>query len=169
MRRRYKRELYAERVELIKSLMPHACIGVDVIVGFPGETEEDFMETYQFLNELDVAYFHVFTYSERANTPAAEMPGVVDMGERRRRNKMLTILSEKKKRAFYESQLGQVRPVLFEQAKEDGRMSGFTDNYVRVDLPEDEALLNQVRAFELAQILPDNGFVIGDVKEEALS
>ena len=91
------------------------------------------------------------------------------MGERRRRNKMLTILSEKKKRAFYESQLGQVRPVLFEQAKEDGRMSGFTDNYVRVDLPEDEALLNQVRAFELAQILPDNGFVIGDVKEEALS
>ncbi|MCB0476496.1 MAG: radical SAM protein, partial [Flavobacteriaceae bacterium] len=109
MRRRYLRELYAERVAKIKELMPHACIGVDVIVGFPGETEEDFLETYRFINELDVSYLHVFTYSERPNTPAIEMDGEVDVEERRRRNQMLTILSEKKRRYFYEQHLGQLR------------------------------------------------------------
>jgi len=108
MRRRYKRELYAERVAKIKSLMPHCCIGVDVIVGFPGETEEDFLETYRFINELDISYLHVFTYSERPNTPAAEMAEAVPMEERRRRNKMLNVLSEKKRRYFYEQHLSSI-------------------------------------------------------------
>src|SRR5210317_467256 len=112
--------------------MPDACIGVDVIVGFPGETDDLFLETYDFLNTLDISYLHVFTYSERANTPAAEMEGSVPIAERKRRNKMLRILSEKKKRAFYESQLGKVRRVLFEGENKEGYMLGYTDNYVRV-------------------------------------
>ncbi|MEL7121491.1 MAG: tRNA (N(6)-L-threonylcarbamoyladenosine(37)-C(2))-methylthiotransferase MtaB, partial [Bacteroidota bacterium] len=119
MRRRYKRELYASRVAKIKSLMPHACIGVDVIVGFPGETEEDFLESYRFINELDISYLHVFTYSERPNTLANEMEGIVNMGERKRRNKMLTILSDKKKRHFYSQHLGETRKVLFEVHRDD--------------------------------------------------
>jgi threonylcarbamoyladenosine tRNA methylthiotransferase MtaB len=144
MRRRYKRELYAERVAKIKSLMPHCCIGVDVITGFPGETKEDFLETYRFLTELDISYLHVFTYSERPNTPAAEMDGQVDMAERRERNRMLNILSDKKRRRFYEQHLGQTRQVLFEQSKTDGLMSGFTDNYIRVELPLEEKRLNTI-------------------------
>lgn len=152
MRRRYRRELYTSRVEKIKSLMPHCCIGVDVIVGFPGETEEDFLESYRFINELDISYLHVFTYSERANTPAAEMEGAVPLEERRRRNQMLNILSDKKRRYFYEQHLGETREVLFEQSKENDRMSGFTDNYIRVDLPLDEALLNQLAQVSLQQI-----------------
>ncbi|MBI5916116.1 MAG: tRNA (N(6)-L-threonylcarbamoyladenosine(37)-C(2))-methylthiotransferase MtaB [Bacteroidetes bacterium] len=144
MRRRYRRELYAERVALIKQRMPHCCIGVDVIVGFPGETEEDFLETYRFLNELDVSYLHVFTYSERPNTPAAEMPDPVPMHERRRRNEMLTILSEKKRRFFYQKHLGETRPVLFENSSVPGRMSGFTDNYIRIEMPFDEAMINSI-------------------------
>ena len=142
MRRRYKRELYAQRVEKIREVMPHCCIGVDVIVGFPGETEADFLETYRFLNELDISYLHVFTYSERANTPAAEMPGVVPMGERRRRNKQLTILSEKKRRAFYERHVGQGRTVLFERGPESGILTGFTDNYIRVAAALPETWIN---------------------------
>jgi len=138
MRRRYLSDLYTSRVSKIKSVMPHCCIGVDVIVGFPGETEEDFLDTYSFLKDLDVSYFHVFTYSERANTPAAEMGEPVDMGERRRRNEMLRILSTKKKRAFYEQFLGQERPVLIEHSKEEGKVTGFTDNYIKVTLPESE-------------------------------
>lgn len=152
MRRRYKRELYVERVAKIKSLMPHCCIGVDVIVGFPGETEEDFLETYRFLNELDVSYFHVFTYSERANTPAAEMQEVVPMGERRRRNEMLRILSEKKKHHFYQQFAGETRPVLFEVHKDKQRMTGFTDNYVKVELPMIPELLNTIVPAELKAI-----------------
>ncbi|MCB0635700.1 MAG: tRNA (N(6)-L-threonylcarbamoyladenosine(37)-C(2))-methylthiotransferase MtaB [Lewinella sp.] len=152
MRRRYRRELYTERVQRIRELMPHACIGVDVIVGFPGETEEDFLETYRFINELDISYLHVFTYSERDHTPAADMPGVVPMEERRRRNEMLNILSEKKRRAFYASQLGQVRPVLFEHSKEDGQVSGFTDNYVRITAPLDEAWINHVAPVSLERL-----------------
>lgn len=152
MRRRYRRELYAERVARIKELMPHCCIGVDVIVGFPGETEEDFLETYRFLNELDISYLHVFTYSERANTPAAEMAGAVDMGERRRRNKMLTILSEKKRRYFYEQYLGETREVLFEKSKTGGRMSGFTDNYVRIETDLVPELLNTLAPVRLERI-----------------
>ncbi|MBK7406688.1 MAG: tRNA (N(6)-L-threonylcarbamoyladenosine(37)-C(2))-methylthiotransferase MtaB [Saprospirales bacterium] len=147
MRRRYKRELYAERVATIKSLMPHACIGVDMIVGFPGETEEDFLETYRFIHSLDISYLHVFTYSERANTPAAEMEGIVPMEERRRRNEMLTILSEKKRRAFYEAHLGQIRPVLFENHSDPTRLSGFTDNYIKIEYPNDQGLLNSISLF----------------------
>ncbi|MCB0518566.1 MAG: tRNA (N(6)-L-threonylcarbamoyladenosine(37)-C(2))-methylthiotransferase MtaB [Lewinellaceae bacterium] len=152
MRRRYRRELYAERVAHIKQLMPHCCIGVDVIVGFPGETEEDFLESYRFINELDVSYLHVFTYSERPNTPAAEMPAIVPMHERRKRNEMLTILSEKKKRFFYQQHIGETRPVLFEHSSEAGRVSGFTDNYIRVDMPLEEGLINTVAMVKLENI-----------------
>ena len=135
MKRRYKRELYQERVQHIKSLMPHCCIGVDVIVGFPGETEEDFLETYQFLLDLDISYLHVFTYSERKNTPAAEMDRTVPVHVRKQRNTMLTTLSEKKKRAFYAQFVGQKRAVLFEAHKDKSLLSGFTDNYIKVQLP----------------------------------
>lgn len=152
MRRRYKRELYADRVTKIKALMPHCCIGVDAIVGFPGETEDDFLETYRFLNELDISYLHVFTYSERPNTPAGERTDHVDMGERRRRNKMLTMLSEKKRRYFYEQFTGTDRVVLFEQSNEEGLMSGFTDNYVRVSLPLQEERLNTMAPVHLHHI-----------------
>ncbi|MCB0661493.1 MAG: tRNA (N(6)-L-threonylcarbamoyladenosine(37)-C(2))-methylthiotransferase MtaB [Saprospiraceae bacterium] len=152
MRRRYQRELYAERVDWIKKHMPHCCIGVDVIVGFPGETEEDFLETYNFLNELDISYLHVFTYSERPNTPAAEMPDQVSVEERRRRNEMLTILSEKKRRHFYEQHIGMDRKVLFEQSKTDGKMSGFTDNYLRIEMDLQEGLLNTIAPVQLHSI-----------------
>ena len=152
MRRRYKRELYADRVAHIKRLMPHCCIGVDVIVGFPGETEEDFLETYNFINSLDVSYLHVFTYSERANTLAAEMPDTVPMEERRRRNEMLTILSQKKRRYFYEQYIGETRPVLFENSKEKGMMSGYTDNYIKIEMPLQEHLINQIMPVELIQV-----------------
>ncbi|NBC06318.1 MAG: tRNA (N(6)-L-threonylcarbamoyladenosine(37)-C(2))-methylthiotransferase MtaB [Bacteroidetes bacterium] len=166
MRRRYKRELYAERVAKIKALMPHCCIGVDVIVGFPGETEEDFLETYHFLNEMDISYLHVFTYSERPNTPAYERDDHVDMGERRRRNKMLSILSEKKRRHFYEQYLGTSREVLFEQSKEEGKMSGFTDNYIRVELPLQEDMLNTLAPVRLSRI-NDAGLVISQLAAPA--
>lgn len=152
MRRRYKRELYVERVAKIRSLMPHCCIGVDVIVGFPGETEEDFLETYRFLNELDISYLHVFTYSERANTPAAEMEGAVDMGERRRRNEMLRILSDKKRHHFYQKFSGQTRPVLFEVHKDQKLMTGFTDNYVKVELPLVADLINTIAPVTLGEL-----------------
>lgn len=155
MRRRYKRELYASRVAKIKELMPHCCIGVDVIVGFPGETKEDFEDSYHFLNELDISYLHVFTYSERPNTTAIEMEGVVNMEERRRRNKMLTILSEKKKRFFYEQFVGDTRPVLFEKSKEKNKISGFTDNYIRIDMPLEKSLLNEIGNVQLHTILPE--------------
>lgn len=159
MRRRYKRELYADRVAYIKDKMPHACIGVDVIVGFPGETEEDFLETYKFINELDVSYLHVFTYSERANTLAAEMEGVVSVEERRRRNEMLSILSEKKKRHFYEQFLGETRKVLVEKHRDSNLLSGFTDNYIKVEFPFDDAKLNSIMEVELKEI-SDNGNVL---------
>jgi len=162
MRRRYKRALYAARVAAIKSLMPHCCIGVDVIVGFPGETREDFLETYRFLNGLDISYLHVFTYSERPNTPAAAMGGQVDMGERRERNRMLTILSEKKRRHFYEQYLGQTRSVLFEQSKEQGLMSGFTDNYIRIEAPLEPERLNTIAPVRL-QAINENGHVAAAV------
>ena len=142
MKRRYKRELYAERVAKIRERMPDCCIGVDVIVGFPGETDTHFQETYQFLNELDVSYLHVFTYSERDNTPAKDMAGVVPVAERKRRNKMLRILSAKKLRGFYEKQNGKSATVLFEQEERNGWMYGFTQNYVKVKVPYDVNLIN---------------------------
>ncbi len=169
MRRRYKRALYAERVAKIKALMPHCCIGVDVIVGFPGETEEDFLETYRFINELDISYLHVFTYSERPNTPAADMGSPVPMEERRRRNQMLTILSEKKRRHFYEQHLGQTRPVLFEQHANPQLMSGFTDNYIKIEAPMDERLLNTIAPVHLSSLTADGQVQIAIPALEGIS
>ncbi|MCU7618913.1 tRNA (N(6)-L-threonylcarbamoyladenosine(37)-C(2))-methylthiotransferase MtaB [Chryseobacterium sp. PBS4-4] len=155
MKRRYLTKLYSERVNKIREVMPHAAIGVDVIVGFPGETEELFMETYNFLNELPISYLHVFTYSERENTEAAEMDGAVPIPERKRRNKMLRILSEKKKMSFYQTQLGQTLPVLWEHENKDGKMYGFTENYVRVQKDFDLSSVNQIEFLNLGKILPD--------------
>lgn len=158
MNRRYLRDLYAGRVETIKKLMPHACIGVDVIVGFPGETESDFLDTYNFLNALDVSYLHVFTYSERANTAALEIEEVVPMKERNRRSKMLRSLSAKKKRFFYEQCIGQQATVLFEEDIEDGQIHGFTENYVRVTAKYDPMLINETKFVQLTG-LDKNGYM----------
>ena len=155
MRRRYLTALYKERVLRIKQVMPHACIGVDVIVGFPGETDEDFLETYHFLNELDISYLHVFTYSERENTPAATMPGIVPQNIRSKRSKMLRGLSVKKRRAFYESQLGSIRTVLFEDENKEGYIHGFTENYVKIKTPWNPELVNTLHEIELAEIDQD--------------
>lgn len=163
MRRRYKRELYLERVAKIKSLMPDACIGVDVIVGFPGETREDFLDTYNFLNELDISYLHVFTYSERENTIAAQMEGAVPGSQRSDRSKMLHILSEKKRRAFYETQLDKTGEVLFEGDIKDGYMHGFSKNYVKVRSLYDPLLVNEIVAVKFTSISEH-----GDVDVEEL-
>jgi threonylcarbamoyladenosine tRNA methylthiotransferase MtaB len=152
MRRRYQRELYVERVSKIKALMPHCCIGVDVIVGFPGETQEDFLDTYNFLNELNISYLHVFTYSERENTLAATMTGIVPGSQRSDRSKMLHILSDKKRRKFYEENLGSVSTVLFENDIEDGVMHGFTENYIRVSAKYDPILVNDLKTVKLTSI-----------------
>ncbi len=166
MKRRYQRELYSARVDHIKAQMPHACIGVDVITGFPGETEEHFMDTYQFLMEMDIDYIHVFTYSERENTPAASMDGVVPVGIRRERSKRLRQLSLKKKQAFYSKHLGQAREVLFEKGPDGKFISGFTDNYVRVLLPFDEALINTMSTVSLHEItaVKEDVFVSSSLK-----
>lgn len=155
MKRRYLTKLYNDRVNKIREVMPHAAIGVDVIVGFPGETEERFMETYNFLNELPITYLHVFTYSERENTEAVGMDGIVPIPERKKRNKMLRILSEKKKMAFYQTQLGKTLPVLWEHENKDGKMFGFTENYVRVSKDFDESSVNQIEFLNLEKILSD--------------
>jgi threonylcarbamoyladenosine tRNA methylthiotransferase MtaB len=152
MRRRYMKELYIDRVAKIKEVMPHACIGVDVIVGFPGETEEHFLETYNFLNELDISYLHVFTYSERDNTVAADLDGVVPKNIRSKRSKMLRGLSTKKRRAFYESQIGSERTVLFEGENKEGYIHGFTGNYVKVKAPWNPELVNTLHKVELSEI-----------------
>ena len=149
MKRRYKRNLYVERVNQIKNVMPQACIGVDVIVGFPGETENDFLETYNFLNSLDISYLHVFTYSERENTDAASMSGSVPISERKRRNKMLRILSEKKRNYFYGKYIGNEFDVLFEEENKKNEIYGFTDNYIRVSVPFDSSLINSVSKVRL--------------------
>lgn len=155
MYRRYQRELYAERVQKIKSLMPNCCIGVDVIVGFPDETEADFLDSYNFLNELDISYLHVFTYSERANTPAAEMPNAIPMQLRSDRSKMLHILSDKKRRYFYEQHIGKNATVLFENDIENGKMMGFTENYIRVAAKYDPLLINELKPVLLTEINQD--------------
>jgi threonylcarbamoyladenosine tRNA methylthiotransferase MtaB len=160
MKRRYKRELYEGRVARIKELMPDCCIGVDVIVGFPGETEEHFLETYNFLNALPVSYLHVFTYSERDNTPAVNMDGVVPVQDRKRRNKMLRILSAKKLRAFYESQLGTTGEVLFERDNRDGYLYGFTSNYIKVKAPFDQAICQTLSRVKLDDF-DEEGNVLG--------
>ncbi len=169
MKRRYKRELYVERVSEIKKLMPHACIGVDVIIGFPGETDELFLETYHFLNELDVSYLHVFTYSERENTPAATMEDVVPLNVRKKRSKMLRSLSVKKRRAFYERQLGSTRTVLFEGENKQGYIHGFTENYVKVKTPWDPELVNTLHTVELTKIDEDGLVRFEFIKKEVLS
>jgi threonylcarbamoyladenosine tRNA methylthiotransferase MtaB len=151
MRRKYERELYAERVAKIKSIRPDACIGVDVIVGFPGETNEDFMETVDFLKELDISYLHVFTYSERANTGAPKLGEKVPMEVRRERSKQLHLLSDRKKRQFYLENHGTERQVLFEQEEEEGTMFGFTENYVKVKFPFDSKLTNTFQSIRLLE------------------
>lgn len=152
MRRKYMKELYVDRVTKIKQLMPNACIGVDVIVGFPGETEEDFLETYQFLNELPVSYLHVFTYSERQNTTANKMTEVVPKQERSKRSKMLHILSEKKRRQFYSEHIGATYNVLFESENNDGFLNGFTENYIKVKVPYDVSLENTIQTMKLSHV-----------------
>jgi len=155
MRRRYMKELYLNRVGHIKSVMPDACIGVDVIVGFPGETDELFLETYNFLNDLDISYLHVFTYSERPNTHAATLSGVVPKSVRSKRSKMLRGLSLKKRRAFYESQIGKKRTVLFEGENKEGYIHGFTENYVKVKAPWNPELVNTLHEVSLSEIDSD--------------
>ncbi|MDR6195124.1 tRNA (N(6)-L-threonylcarbamoyladenosine(37)-C(2))-methylthiotransferase MtaB [Siphonobacter sp. SORGH_AS_0500] len=158
MKRRYKRELYADRVAKIKELMPQACIGVDVIVGHPGETQELFLETYQFLQELPISYLHVFTYSERPNTTALTIKPAVPGSQRAERSKMLHILSDKKRRAFYETQLGNTLQVLFEEEIENGQMQGWTENYVRITAQYDPLLINEIKTVQLTTIA-ENGLV----------
>lgn len=164
MKRRYMRELYVDRVTKIREVMPHACIGVDVIVGFPGETDEHFLETYHFLNDLDISYLHVFTYSERDNTEAVEMDGVVPMNVRSKRSKMLRGLSVKKRRVFYESQIGTNRTVLFEGENKEGYIHGFTENYVKVKTPWNPELVNTLHEINLTKIDED-----GSVRMEFLN
>lgn len=164
MKRRYLREVYTERVAKIREVMPHACIGVDVIVGFPGETDEHFLETYHFLNDLDISYLHVFTYSERDNTEAVDMGGVVPMNVRSKRSKMLRGLSVKKRRAFYESQIGTNRTVLFESENKGGYIHGFTENYVKVKTPWNPELVNTLHEINLTKIDED-----GSVRMEFLN
>lgn len=155
MKRRYLKELYVDRVNKIREVMPHACIGVDVIVGFPGETDEHFLETYHFLNDLDISYLHVFTYSERDNTEAAVMEGEVAKNVRSKRSKMLRGLSVKKRRAFYESQIGTNRSVLFENENKEGYIHGFTENYVKVKSPWNPELVNTLHNVQLTRIDED--------------
>ncbi|KAB8153138.1 tRNA (N(6)-L-threonylcarbamoyladenosine(37)-C(2))-methylthiotransferase MtaB [Kordia sp. TARA_039_SRF] len=168
MRRRYMRELYVDRVTKIKEVMPDACIGVDVIVGFPGETDEIFLETYNFLTELDISYLHVFTYSERENTIAAEMDGVVPQNVRKKRSKMLRGLSVKKRRAFYESQIGKTKTVLFEGENKAGYIHGFTENYVKVKAPWNPELVNTLHDVTLTKI-DDDGMVRFDFVDETVA
>ncbi|MBT8324810.1 MAG: MiaB/RimO family radical SAM methylthiotransferase, partial [Winogradskyella sp.] len=165
MRRRYMKELYVDRVKQIKAEMPHACIGVDVIVGFPGETDELFLETYEFLNELDISYLHVFTYSERANTVAATLGGEVPLNVRQKRSKLLRGLSVKKRRAFYESQLNKTKTVLFEGENKKGYIHGFTENYVKVKAPWNPSLINTLHDVRLTNI-DEDGLVRFDFVNE---
>lgn len=169
MKRRYLTKLYSDRIYKIREVMPDSCIGVDVIVGFPGETEEKFLETYNFLNELPISYLHVFTYSERENTEAVEMDGVVPVPERKKRNKMLRILSEKKKMAFYQTQIGKTLPVLWEHEDKDGIMFGFTENYVRVQKPYDQNSVNQIENLKLNKIESDGTVSVVPAFEEFLA
>ncbi|MES2830084.1 MAG: tRNA (N(6)-L-threonylcarbamoyladenosine(37)-C(2))-methylthiotransferase MtaB [Bacteroidota bacterium] len=164
MRRRYQRELYTERVAKIRAVMPNCCIGVDVIVGFPGETQEDFLDTYKFLNELEISYLHVFTYSERELTAAADMKGIVPGNVRADRNKMLHILSDKKRRSFYETQVGSTGEVLFEEGR-DGFMHGFTKNYVKVKAKYDPVMVNEIKMVKLIALTADGEVEVAETEE----
>jgi threonylcarbamoyladenosine tRNA methylthiotransferase MtaB len=167
MKRRYLRQTYTDRVSKIKEVMPNACIGVDVIVGFPGETDELFLETYNYLNEMDISYLHVFTYSERPNTEAAHMNGVVPKKVRAKRSKMLRGLSVKKRRAFYESQLGNTTKVLFESENKEGYINGFTENYVKVKSPWNPEYVNTIHEITLTTIDEDGLVRFDFVNEKA--
>ncbi len=158
MKRRYLKETYTNRVSKIKEVMPNSCIGVDVIVGFPGETDEKFIETYNYLNDLDISYLHVFTYSERPNTEAVEMGEIVPINIRKKRSKMLRGLSVKKRRAFYESQIGNTLEVLFENENKEGYINGFTENYVKIKTPWNPELVNTIHKVKLLKI-DDDGLV----------
>ena len=164
MRRRYLTALYESKIKEIKERMPECCIGADVMVGFPGETEDLFLETYNFLRDLPLSYLHVFTYSERQNTPAALMPGSVMGDIRATRSKMLRILSDKKKRAFYEENINQEFTVLVEQDVANGLIFGFTDNYIRVGIPHNPSLVNQLVEVRLKH-LSDANHVTGELLE----
>ncbi len=168
MKRRYLKETYTNRVFRIKEVMPNACIGVDVIVGFPGETDELFLETYNYLNEMDISYLHVFSYSERPNTAAVNMEGVVPKKVRAKRSKMLRGLSAKKRRAFYESQLGNTLTVLFENENKEGYINGFTENYVKVKSPWHPDLINTLRTITLTEI-DEDGLVRFDFTENIVA
>jgi len=168
MKRRYTKELYVDRISKIREVMPYACIGVDVIVGFPGETDEHFLETYNFLNTLDISYLHVFTYSERDNTEAVLMEGIVPMNVRNKRSKMLRGLSVKKRRAFYEGQIGTTRTVLFESENKEGYIHGFTENYVKVKTPWNPELVNTLHEVELTKIDEDGIVRFEFIKQFAL-
>jgi len=167
MKRRYLSDLYRGRVEHIRTVMPQAGIGVDVIVGFPGETEEEFFKTYHFLNELPISYLHVFTYSERPNTPAASMANVVPMDLRNLRSKMLRTLSEKKKRHFYEQNIGKHGKVLFENDIEDGKMHGFTENYIRASAKYDPIRVNEIMPIAITSINATGHAEVVELLEEA--
>ena len=169
MKRRYQNELYLDRVDQIKKVMPNACIGVDVIVGFPGETDELFLETYNFLNEMDISYLHVFTYSERPNTEAVKMDDVVPKDVRAKRSKMLRGLSVKKRRAFYENQLGNEFTVLFEGENKNGFTHGFTENYVKVKTPWNPELINTMHQIKLTTIDEDGIVRFEWIKETTLA
>lgn len=167
MRRRYRTDLYEERIKRIKTLMPNACIGVDVIVGFPGETDDEFNKTVEFVKFLDISYLHVFTYSERANTTAVRMEDIIPIQKRQERNKILTHLSLKKKRAFYESQVGSTHRVLWEASENEGMMHGFTENYVKVQLPFDANRINTTETVTLQEI-EGNGLVSVGIKSDMM-
>ena len=168
MKRRYLRETYTNRVQKIKKVLPNACIGVDVIVGFPGETEEHFLESYHYLNDLDISYLHVFTYSERPNTEAALMNGVVPKKIRAKRSKMLRGLSVKKRRAFYETQLGETLTVLFESENKEGFIHGFTENYVKVKTPWNPKFMNTLHTVTLTSI-DEDGLVRFNFSKELIA
>jgi len=169
MKRRYQKETYIDRVQKIKNSMPNACIGVDVIVGFPGETDALFLETYNFLSDLDISYLHVFTYSERPNTEAIEMKNVVPKNIRNKRSKMLRGLSVKKRRAFYESQLNNTLSVLFESENKNGYMQGFTENYVKVKTHWDPDLVNTIHLVKLTEIDEDGLVKFNWIKKSTLA
>jgi threonylcarbamoyladenosine tRNA methylthiotransferase MtaB len=162
MRRRYLTELYTSRVNKIKTLMPHCCIGVDVIVGYPGEEHQDFIDTYNYLNELNISYLHVFTYSERVNTTAYKLPGKVNLSERADRSKMLHILSDKKRLAFYNEHIGKTYPVLWEAENDNNVMYGFTNNYIKVKTNYDPMLVNEIIEVEITAI--DNEDMVAKCK-----
>ncbi len=163
MRRKYERELYQEKVERIKTIMPHCAIGVDVIVGFPGETEEDFLETYTFLNELDITYLHVFPYSERPQTTAVKLPDSVPLKVRGERTEQLRNLSEKKRIQFYQSFLNQTFPVLFEKEEKGGKMFGFTPNYLKIETEYDPLRVNEIANVTLNKLSSDTKTILGEI------